>query len=99
MIKKTYAKSKQSCRVTFELPGEVDTKTAYLRGEFNEWDPEANPMQRRKKDGAFTLTLSLKPEREYRFRYLLDGKRWENDWAADAYVPNSFGGEDSVVQV
>jgi len=33
------------------------------------------------------------------FRYLVDGERWENDWAADAYVPNPFGGEDSVVEV
>ena len=21
------------------------------------------------------------------FRYLLDGSRWENDWAADKYIP------------
>jgi hypothetical protein len=34
-----------------------------------------------------------------RFRYLLDGERWENDWTADAYVPNSFGSDDSVVEV
>jgi hypothetical protein len=29
---------------------------------------------------------------------LLDGERWENDWAADGYAPNNFGTEDSVVK-
>ena len=32
-------------------------------------------------------------------RYLLDGQRWDNDWAADAYVRNDFGGDDSVVDL
>jgi len=54
---------------------------------------------KRRKDGSFYLTISLTPGRSYRFRYLLDDTRWENDWAADQYVPNDFGSEDSVVQV
>jgi 1,4-alpha-glucan branching enzyme len=98
MIKKAYTKTGRSCRVTFELSPEVNAQTAYLCGEFNDWDKTSHPMKRRK-DGRFTLTISLKPGRQYRFRYLLDGERWENDWAADAYVPNSFGSEDSVVEV
>jgi len=53
----------------------------------------------RGEDGSFALTLSLKVGRAFRFRYLLDDGRWENDPAADAYVPNPFGGEDSVVQL
>ena len=31
------------------------------------------------------------------FRYVLDGELWENDWAADDYLPNSHGADDSVV--
>ena len=37
--------------------------------------------------------------RSYRFRYYLGEGRWENDWAADAYVDNEHGGSDSVVVV
>ena len=37
------------------------------------------------------------PGRSYRFRYYLGGGRWENDWDADSYVDNEFGGADSVV--
>jgi len=43
------------------------------------------------------VTVVLEPGRHYRFRYLLDGARWENDWVADAYVANEYGGDDSVV--
>ncbi len=52
-----------------------------------------------RRGGGFSLTVDLDAGRIYRFRYLLDGQRWDNDWAADAYVPNSFGGDDSVVDL
>lgn len=98
MLNKAYTKTGRSCRVTFELPAEVEAKNAVLCGEFNNWDPTVYPMKRRK-DGGFTLTISLKPGQEYRFRYLLDGQHWENDWEADGYAPNEFGSEDSLVSV
>ena len=98
MIKKNYSKAGRSCRVTFELPPEVNAKTACLCGEFNQWD-QTSLLMKRRKDGSFTLTISLAPGRKYRFRYLLDNERWENDWAADAYVNNVFGSDDSIVAV
>ena len=97
-MKKEYTKTGRSCRVTFELPAQINAETAALCGEFNEWDPTKNPLKRRR-DGSFSLTISLKPGNEYRFRYLVDGERWENDWEADKYVPNEFGTEDSVIVV
>ena len=97
-MKKTYTKTGRSCRVTFELPPQTNTETVALCGEFNEWDPTKHPMKRRR-DGSFSLAVSLKPGEEYRYRYLLDGEKWENDWDADNYIPNVFGTEDSVVVV
>lgn len=97
-MKKTYTKTGRSCRVTFELPREVGAQSVVLCGEFNGWDPGKHPLKRRK-DGSYSVTVSLKPGRAYRYRYLLDGKRWENDWAADRYIPNEFGTQDSVVAV
>ncbi|HEB66043.1 MAG TPA: glycoside hydrolase [Chloroflexi bacterium] len=98
MLKKAYSKTGRVCRVTFRLPAEVKAQNAMLVGDFNGWDTQATPM-RVLKNGDFSATLSLEAGKSYRFRYLLDGKRWENDWAADAYIPNEFGGDDSVVQV
>ncbi|HEX6385684.1 MAG TPA: isoamylase early set domain-containing protein [Anaerolineae bacterium] len=98
MIKKTYTKTGNSCRITFKLPPEVNAESAALVGEFNEWDSEANPMKKLK-DGSFSTTISLPAGATYRFRYLLDGEKWENDWEADRYAPNQYGGEDSIVEV
>ena len=97
-MKKSYTKSGRTCRVTFELPADIKAKKVSVCGEFNDWNPKAHPMKRRK-DGRFSTTISLESGREYRFRYLLDGKKWENDWESDKYAPNEFGTEDSIVVV
>ena len=96
MLKKSFSKDGKKCRVTFELPVEAGAGTAVLCGEFNDWDKEANPMKKLK-NGAFSVGLTLEVGKEYRFRYWLDSSRWENDWEADAYKPNQFGTDDSIV--
>lgn len=85
-------------QVTFTLDGAVDAMSAAVCGEFNNWFGDGHSMDRAP-DGSFSLTVELDAGRSYRFRYLLDGSRWENDWAADDYVPNAFGGDDSVVDL
>lgn len=96
MITKTASKRNGSTKVTFELPPESAGEQVSLCGEFNEWSPERTPMTKRK-GGRFSVTLTLPGGRSYRFRYLVDGQRWENDPAADGYIPNEFGTEDSVI--
>jgi 1,4-alpha-glucan branching enzyme len=83
--------------VTFRMPPEVAAEEVCVAGEFNDWSQTAHPMSRERDE--FAITIPLEAGRTYRFRYVLDGERWENDWAADAYVPNEFGGEDSVVDL
>ncbi len=96
MVKKTYRKAqKGTCQVTFTLPKEVGDQTAFVVGEFNNWDRHATPMKRAA--SGLSVTLNLAAGKDYRFRYLLNETRWENDANADRYVPNSFGSEDSVV--
>ncbi|MGA7670443.1 MAG: isoamylase early set domain-containing protein [Nitrolancea sp.] len=98
MINKEYTKTRRSCRVTFELPADVNAQSAMVVGDFNDWDKSATKMKK-SPNGGFNATVSLKPGNEYRFRYLLDGERWENDHAADRYDPNDHGSDDSVVVV
>jgi len=99
-IEKRYLKSRPACKVTFVLPGEAApaARTVCLMGEFNDWSPEAHPL-RRLKDGSYAVTVELDTGRAYRFRYIIDGERYENHWCADRYEPNLYGGEDSVVDV
>lgn len=50
-------------------------------------------------DGGFSITLLLATGHNTRYRCLLDGQHLGNKWAADAYEPNPFGTEDSVLQL
>jgi len=90
--------SKGTARVTFSLPAQVNAGRAVICGEFNDWSTTSHPL-RHYKDGHFAVTIDLDRNREYRYRFLLDGERWENDWAADGYVPNTYGSDDSVVRL
>ena len=101
-MKKNYLKSRPACKVTFELPkaAVAGAKQVCVIGDFNDWREEAGIPLKRQKDGRFAVTLELGVGRAYRFRYLIDGQRWENDWAADRYETAKIGGaENSVVQV
>ncbi len=99
-LKKQYLKSGSSCRVTFRLPKEaaLDARFVSVVGEFNDWDSSEMPMKKLK-NGDYKTILTLTCNREYRFRYLINGIRWENDWNADRYMPNTFGCDDSIVVV
>ncbi|OED43581.1 1,4-alpha-glucan branching protein [Endozoicomonas sp. (ex Bugula neritina AB1)] len=94
MLKKKFFKTKSEAEVTFEF-ARKDIKSVALAGEFNEWSPLK--MNYIKKDKVFRAKVRLPKNATYRFKYLLDNEIWENDYKADAYVPNTFGSEDSVV--
>jgi 1,4-alpha-glucan branching enzyme len=81
-------------RATFRLGYGVGGHEVCLLGEFNDWSSTADPMYCEGHD--YVTELVVASGRAYRFRYLIDGDRWQNDWAADSYAPNEFGGDDSV---
>lgn len=97
-IKKTYLKSRNTCKVTLRLPeaAAASAGSVYVVGDFNGWDQRSLPMKKLK-SGVHTITLDLEPGREYQFRYLIDGERWENDWFADKYVISPYGDSDNSV--
>jgi 1,4-alpha-glucan branching enzyme len=92
MLKKKYVKSSNEYEVTFEYEGEATQAALVCEG--NNWQPVT--MTRAKKSGPFRTKIRL-PQGRYQFRYLLDGQNWANDEAADDYVYNEFGGQNSIV--
>ena len=99
-LQKKYLKTRPLSKVTFRLPAAAAPAGAsvHLVGDFNDWDAGATPM-RRLKSGEYKITLDLPVDQEYSFRYLIDGRLWENDWEADKYVPSGVGGEENSVVV
>jgi hypothetical protein len=99
-IAKEYIKSRNLCKVTFILPREaaLKAKQVAIVGDFNNWNRTTTPLSKLE-NGDFRVTLELEAGKEYRFRYLIDNHRWENDWCADKYLAGPYGVEDSVVCV
>ncbi len=99
-LKKQFSKTKPVCKVTFTLPKEaiMTGNQVLVVGEFNNWDPAKGLPMKATKSG-YTAALELKAGRDYQFRYLIDNQKWENDWAADSYVPSPYGVDNSVVMI
>lgn len=99
-IAKQFLKSKPVAKVTFALPAEAvhGAKAIALVGEFNSWDTSALTLKKQK-DGSFKTTVELPVGGEYQYRYLVDGLKWENDWAADKYVASGISSEENSVVV
>jgi 1,4-alpha-glucan branching enzyme len=99
VIRRESVDRKGQVRVTFELPLDPWVERVNLVGEFNAWDTRSTPMTREGADAHWKVTVELEAGRCYRFRYLVDGEKWLNDWQADDYVENPYGSDDSVLDL
>jgi hypothetical protein len=80
--------------ITFALSAPAAGRVALI-GDFNDWNPDANPLQRR--SSQWSVTLKLKPGR-YRYSFVVDGSSWQ----ADPHTPvaeDDFGTPTSVITV
>ena len=84
-------------KVTFTLAPRQDNARLALVGDFNGWRAGQNMFKRRGEVEVASVTLSA--GRRYEFRYVDENGNWFNDEAAHAYVPNKFGGDNSVVDL
>lgn len=82
-------------RVTFAMPAAIWADSIHVVGDFNGWDERATPL--RQTESGWMVTLELEAGTSYQYRYLFDGSDWQNDWHADGYVRNRFGGDNSLV--
>ena len=96
MIRKRFFKTK--CHIVFEWSETLSeqVESVYLVGDFNNWEARATPMDRGH-GGKFTANLDLDPDREYQFRYLINGRDWRNEVHADRYELNPCQEYNSVI--
>jgi 1,4-alpha-glucan branching enzyme len=81
--------------VTFALPDEGAAVSVVA--DFNGWDPMSHPMKRRS-NGTRSVKVELPPGRKARFRYLAEG-RFFDDPEGDLIEPNGYGGTHTVISV
>ncbi|RLC99770.1 MAG: glycoside hydrolase [Chloroflexi bacterium] len=102
MLKKQYIKSRNVYKVTFRLAKheqpDYEINTVSLVADFNDWSLTVNPMEKLK-NGDFKTIVELAPGKKYEFRYLLNGKKWYNEWDADEYILGDFGKDNCVIEL
>ena len=102
MIHRIAKKGSDKVTVTFSLAEAVlrghgvDSQRVAVVGDFNDWDPTVAPWSQ---SGRRTATLLLPPGRHHAFRHLSERGRWMNDEDADAYEPNEFGVDNSILDL
>lgn len=89
-IKKCSAK-----KVTFKISA-PDAKDVRLAGDFNSWDASSASLKK-SRDGVWKRDLTLKSGR-YEYKYLVDGQ-WQRDPLNNLFAVNTFGTENSVIEL
>ena len=98
MLKRRKISGSNTVKVSFILPADDSRLPASVVGDFNEWNPEADPMIRRS-NGTFSAVVSLIADATYLFRYRSEDGTWFNDEAADDYEPNANDSTDCLVEL
>jgi hypothetical protein len=68
-------------------------------GDWNAWDPAANPLEDPDGDGLWTVEVHVHSGAELRYQFLIDGKTWIPDPGAPFQVDDGFGGRASVLKI
>lgn len=96
MVHKTYYKTKDYCKVKFSFKIE-EAETVEILGLNSDW--QHSIIMSKKKDESFSADVNLPKDSKHEFKYLVNEKIWVNDPEADAQIPNSFGGTNSLIKV
>jgi chromosome partitioning protein len=72
-------------------------KGVQIAGDFNNWKPDNNPMERVGDSGVWQTKIPL-PQGQYRYRLVVDG-RWQQDPYNEWTELNPFGEYNSVLEV
>ncbi len=97
MITKKVSPKGKSVRVTFELPADAAEKSAFVVGDFNDWNATEGEMKFNATKKVWAKSVSFKPGDTVEFRYLIDEGQWLNDEEADEYKATPYFSENSVL--
>jgi negative regulator of sigma E activity len=78
------------------VPTDPSVERVTVAGSFNNWDPNATPLQRQ--DGVWSTVLVLPPG-SYEYVFFENGARWVTDPLAAQTRDDGFGGSNAVLDV
>lgn len=85
--------------ITFSMRADAtQVQSIAVVGDFNDWDPNRNPLTDVNHDGLWTTTLKLEPGR-YEYMFIIDGQKWVPDPSAYQYVNDGFGNKNAVLEI
>ena len=85
--------------ITFSMRADAtQVQSIAVVGDFNDWDPDRNPLTDVNHDGLWTTTLKLEPGR-YEYMFIIDGQKWVPDPSAYQYVNDGFGNKNAVLEI
>lgn len=76
-----------------------DANEVSVVGDWNNWNPEANPMTDQNGDGIWETTIKVEPTQDYMYQFLINGERWIPDPNSQIKVEDGFGGTNSVLNI
>jgi 1,4-alpha-glucan branching enzyme len=88
LIKTAKPRRDGTVRITFALPADKPGGAVSVVGDFNGWDPFANPLRRRS-NGTRSAAVTVLAGSTLHFRYLADGGMWFDDETVPA--PGAHG--------
>lgn len=106
MIHKEYLRNGKEIVVTFALSGAYWQAPIAVVGDFNGWNPCANPLtstpasHRNLVHDSETVAASIRLEagRRYEFRYVDGVGNWYNDGFADGVRATGFDSYNSILE-
>jgi chromosome partitioning protein len=72
-------------------------QSVQIAGDFNNWQPEQDMMEKVGDSGVWQTQMKLDPGR-YRYRLVVDGQ-WQQDPYNESTEMNPFGGFNSVIEI
>lgn len=83
-------------RFVLEAP---QARQVALVGDWNQWDPRAQPLSDADGDGVWEAQIPLRRGQEHQYQFLIDGTVWVPDPHAALQVEDGLGGVNSVLQI
>lgn len=97
MIHKQHSPINNCVRIIFQIPSSIWADKIALVGNFNEWDPNVNPLHQ-SRDGSWKTALDLPKGTQYEFSYWIDGD-WRAEFDANSISTITNGVPRSVLNI